>query len=132
MGRLGPAETRWVVWVVGLAHVGGAEIRWGHWSEVAVKKSDRETKCGIRSGRACAHGGALCTHDASKCEQKHSGEGDSWADGLSEHQIMGWRAVAAEGLQCKGSHKRIYCFRTDRYYTTRLALRNRVVLARVR
>ena len=39
--------------------------------------------------------------------KKHSSEEeDSWVDGLSKHQIRGWRAGSAAGSQDKGSRKR--------------------------
>ena len=35
---------------------------------------------------------------------------DSWAEGLPKHQISGWSAVSAEGLQGKGSRERSVIF----------------------
>ena len=39
---------------------------------------------------------------------------------LSKHQIMGWRAVSAAGLQGKGGHERSACFFTDTGLSARL------------
>ena len=39
--------------------------------------------------------------------KKHfSGEEDPWENQLEKHQIRGWTAVSAAGLQGQGSHKR--------------------------
>ena len=39
-------------------------------------------------------------------KENSSGEEDVWKHFLSEHQIRGWRAVSAAGLQGNGSHER--------------------------
>ena len=56
----------------------------------------------------------LSIWDASKAERNSAipknetppTKKDSWADRVSKHQIRGWRAVSAEGLQGEGSRER--------------------------
>ena len=53
-----------------------------------------------------------------RCLQKdNSGEENMWEDKLWEHQIRGWRAISAAGLQGKGSHTWIV-LRADTEITT--------------
>ena len=60
------------------------------------------TTCGTRLTGVC-----VCVKHALLQRKK-----DSWADRLSTHQIRGWRAVSAEGLQGKGLRKKreLYCY----------------------
>ena len=56
--------------------------------------------------------------------KNHSSEAEyGWTNELSKHQIMGWRAVSAAGLQGKGWHKRSVFSQTPlERYETRIAL----------
>ena len=53
----------------------------------------------------------VLTSNTGDCENTHSSrEEDRWEMHHSRHQIGGWRAVFAAGLQGKGCYKRSVCF----------------------